>query len=95
MSPDGMTAGELGSALGLTSGATTIAIDRLVAAGYADRERDPSDARRRLVRLRHEGTARLREQYAEIDERVDAAISALTPAEREAVATFLQAVSRE
>ena len=44
-----MTAGQLATTIGLTSGATTTAIDRLERAGYVHRQPDPSDRRRVLV----------------------------------------------
>src|SRR5688572_4875264 len=44
-----MSAGQLASAIGLTSGATTTAIDRLQRAGYVQRRADPTDRRRVLV----------------------------------------------
>lgn len=43
---DGMTAGELASASGLTSGAVTGVLDRLERTGYARRVRSESDRRR-------------------------------------------------
>ena len=46
-----VTAGRLAEATGLTSGATTTAIDRLERAGFARRLRDPADRRRVLVEL--------------------------------------------
>ncbi len=51
---ESMTAGQLGAMLGLTSGATTRLIDRLVAGGLARRVDDPTDRRR--VRVAHTGT---------------------------------------
>jgi DNA-binding MarR family transcriptional regulator len=44
-----MTSGELGKRLGLTTGAATRAIDRLVLAGYARRTSDPKDRRRVVI----------------------------------------------
>jgi DNA-binding MarR family transcriptional regulator len=44
-----MTAGRLAELTGLTTGAITGVIDRLERAGYARRERDPSDRRRVIV----------------------------------------------
>jgi DNA-binding MarR family transcriptional regulator len=41
-----VTAGQLAAESGLTTGAVTIVIDRLAAAGYAQRERDPNDRRK-------------------------------------------------
>jgi DNA-binding MarR family transcriptional regulator len=42
----GVTAGELASEAGLTTGAITGVVDRLERAGYATRQRDPDDRRR-------------------------------------------------
>ncbi len=44
-------AGRLGDAVGLTTGALTIAVDRLDRAGYVQRRADPTDRRRILVDL--------------------------------------------
>ena len=53
-----MSAGALASAVGLTSGATTTAIDRLERAGYAHRRSDPTDRRRVLIEASEEGAQR-------------------------------------
>lgn len=45
------TPGELAAALGLSTGAVTTMVDRLEAANYVQRERDPVDRRRVLVEL--------------------------------------------
>jgi DNA-binding MarR family transcriptional regulator len=45
------SAGELARATGLTSGAVTALIDRLERAGYLERIDDPTDRRRREVRI--------------------------------------------
>jgi len=50
-----MSAGQLASAIGLTSGATTTAIDRLERAGYVHRRNDPNDRRRVLVVASEDG----------------------------------------
>ncbi|MEU4392800.1 MarR family transcriptional regulator [Kribbella sp. NPDC023855] len=42
-------AGRLAEELGLTTGGTTFAVDRLEAAGFVRRERDPKDRRRVIV----------------------------------------------
>jgi DNA-binding MarR family transcriptional regulator len=82
----GMTAGELARAAGLTSGAVTAVIDRLEAAGLAQRVHDPADRRR----VRIESTARLwevteqligplvQESQALIDELSDSEIARFT-----------------
>jgi DNA-binding MarR family transcriptional regulator len=46
-----MTAGELARATGLTTASITGVVDRLEEAGYVNRERDPHDRRRVVVRL--------------------------------------------
>lgn len=46
-----MTAGQLASASGLTTGAVTAVVDRLERSGYARRVADPEDRRRVLVEL--------------------------------------------
>jgi DNA-binding MarR family transcriptional regulator len=49
-----ITAGRLAHETGLTTGAVTGVIDRLVRAGYAGREEDPADRRKVLVALNME-----------------------------------------
>jgi DNA-binding MarR family transcriptional regulator len=53
-----MSAGQLATTIGLTSGATTTAIDRLERAGYAHRRGDPTDRRRVLVEASEDGAHR-------------------------------------
>jgi DNA-binding MarR family transcriptional regulator len=45
-----MTAGELAKVMGITTGAMTIAIDRLERAGFAVRENDPNDRRKVIIK---------------------------------------------
>lgn len=47
-----LTPGELGQRLGLTSGAVTALVDRLLVAGLVDRTPDPTDRRRWQIVLR-------------------------------------------
>jgi DNA-binding MarR family transcriptional regulator len=47
-----VTAGTIGRHTGLTTGAVTGLMDRLEKAGYVGRDRDPSDRRKVVVRLR-------------------------------------------
>lgn len=47
-----LTPGELGHRLGLTSGAVTALVDRLLGAGLVDRTPDPNDRRRWQIALR-------------------------------------------
>src|SRR6476619_8108967 len=59
------TAGALAEATGLTTGAMTVALDRLERAGYARRVRDGGDRRRVLVELTPELNSRAGEFYGE------------------------------
>jgi DNA-binding MarR family transcriptional regulator len=52
---DGATASELGRKLGVSKQAAGKTVDRLEALGYAHRVDDPTDARRKLVRLTPRG----------------------------------------
>ena len=58
-----LSAGELATASGLTTGAVTTVLDRLEAVGYARRERDVDDRRRVLVDVTEEVRAAARELY--------------------------------
>ena len=62
------SAGELAEATGLTSGAVTALIDRLERAGYVIRELDPSDRRRRYVRIREEAIRPIEAVYEPMQE---------------------------
>ncbi|MEU5911131.1 MarR family transcriptional regulator [Micromonospora sp. NPDC047527] len=66
---DGTTATELGQRLGISKQAAGKTVDRLVAVGYLERADDPSDARRRLVRVTPRGADGLR-RSAEIFDRL-------------------------
>ena len=84
------TAGELAAAAGLSPGAATTAIDRLVAAGYARRTADAQDRRRVIV----EPTATARKRAGEIWDPVGQEsfrrLSAHTPEELEVIRAFLE-----
>lgn len=64
-----MSAGRLASVIGLTTGATTTAIDRLERAGYVRRRNDPDDRRRVLVVASEDGA---RQAFALFDDLLDA-----------------------
>ncbi|MET8755704.1 MarR family winged helix-turn-helix transcriptional regulator [Streptomyces sp. NPDC004667] len=53
--PRGATASDVGRRLGVSKQAAGKTVDRLLAAGYAERTDDPADARRKLVRLTPRG----------------------------------------
>ena len=73
-----LTAGQLAEATGLTTGSVTVMIDRLEKAGYVQRERDPTDRRRVIVRPLTERIERdIAPLYASIGERMGASDRAL------------------
>jgi DNA-binding MarR family transcriptional regulator len=68
-----VTAGRLAEMTGLTSGAMTVALDRLERAGYARRVRDGADRRRVLVELTPRAlrdASRFYAEHAELAERL-------------------------
>lgn len=86
---DGLTPGQLGDRMMLTSGAITALADRLEQLGWLTREPHPSDRRStvlRLTRKARETADRIFDPFA--GEMVDAAAD-LSPAERAACRHFL------
>ncbi len=84
-----LTPGRLGEALGLSSGATTAAIDRLERAGHLRRTRESAD--RRVVHLRYgePGMALAVEFFGPLGRRSDAVMDEFSDAELETVRRFL------
>ncbi|WP_371528584.1 MarR family transcriptional regulator [Streptomyces sp. NBC_01283] len=64
----GTSASEVGRRLGVSKQAAGKTIDRLITLGYAERTDDPSDARRKLIRLTPHGIDALRRSAAVFDE---------------------------
>lgn len=64
----GASASEVGRGLGVSKQAAGKTIDRLITLGYAERTDDPSDARRKLIRLTPHGIDALRRSAAIFDE---------------------------
>jgi DNA-binding MarR family transcriptional regulator len=60
------SAGQLAEVLGLTTGAITGVVDRLVSAGFVARESDPSDRRRVIVRPLADQTRRIDDLFAPV-----------------------------
>ncbi len=84
-----LTPGRLGEAIGLSSGATTAAIDRLERAGHLRRTRESSD--RRVVHLRYgePGMALAVEFFGPLGRRSDEVMAGFSDAELETVRRFL------
>lgn len=85
------TAGWLGEALGLTSGAVTAVVDRLERSGHVRRVRDQHDRRRVILENSPEGQ-RLTDQYfAPIKRQSEEVMDQFTSAELEVVSRYLGA----
>lgn len=84
-----VSAGELASATGLTSGAVTALIDRLERAGYVARVDDPADRRRVLVRIRKGSIGDIEKAYAPLQKRMFGLWSQYSAADLEVIADFL------
>ncbi|MFF5975528.1 MarR family winged helix-turn-helix transcriptional regulator [Streptomyces sp. NPDC012769] len=66
-SPHGSTASDIGRRLGVSKQAAGKTVDRLLTLGYAERADDPTDARRKLVRLTPHGVDALTRSAAVFD----------------------------
>lgn len=72
---DGVAAGDLARATGLTTGAVTGVIDRLEKAGFARRAADPLDRRRVLVQPTADVQQRIAPLYAPMERFADDALA--------------------
>jgi len=84
-----MTSGELARRTGLTPGAITGIVDRLLAHGYVTRDQDPADRRRTIIRVTAAhppeiaaAFAALRDEFSGFDQRY-------TPAEAAAITDWV------
>lgn len=89
----GVTPGELGHRLGLTSGGVTALTGRLIDAGYVRRERHPSDGRMRVLGATEAGVAFLEAHVEPVLDVADAALSSLSDADAELLADVLELVA--
>jgi DNA-binding MarR family transcriptional regulator len=86
----GMTAGRLATEAHLSPAAMTTAIERLEAAGYADRTRDEADRRRVLVAATDHAMERLQEIYGPLEQFGTARLAKYTRSELETIRDFLR-----
>jgi DNA-binding MarR family transcriptional regulator len=89
----GLTPGELGHRLGLTSGGVTALTGRLIEAGYVARDLHPGDGRTRLLTITLEGSERLHEHMAPVKEPVDEGLAGVPADEAEVVVRVLSALA--
>jgi DNA-binding MarR family transcriptional regulator len=80
--------------LGLTSGAVTALVDRLERVGWVTRSRHPTDRRSVLVGLSEAAEHAGDDHVGAYHRRIRRAAQRLSPAERAAVARFLDEVTR-
>ncbi|ONM46255.1 MarR family winged helix-turn-helix transcriptional regulator [Nocardia donostiensis] len=83
-----MTTGRLADRLGLSASATTRAVDRLIAAGLAERVADESDRRRVLVRHTGRQPDGLEALLAGVQAPIGALIAGLDPTQRAGLAAY-------
>ena len=89
-----MTAGQLGRTLGLTSGATTAAVDRLIESGFVDRRTQDQDRRRVYVCLNQANTKKLKATYEMIDKRLAHILDRYSEKDLQIVHSFLNALTQ-
>jgi DNA-binding MarR family transcriptional regulator len=89
----GLTPGELGHRLGLTSGGVTALTGRLIDAGYVRRERHPYDGRMRVLGATEAGEDFLNAHVERVLDVADAALSGLLEAEAALLAEVLERVA--
>jgi len=89
----GLTPGELGHRLGLTSGGVTALTSRLIDAGHVRRERHPSDGRMRVLGATEAGAEFLEAHVEPVLDVAEAALSGLSDEDAALVAGVLGLVA--
>lgn len=84
----------LGAKVLLTSGSITTAIDRLERRGLVERGGDARDRRARIVHLTGAGRKLIRKLFAEHEQAMEKAVSALAPQERTLLIQSLRKLGR-
>jgi DNA-binding MarR family transcriptional regulator len=84
-----MTAGALAEAAGLTSGAVTGVVDRLEAAGFAERRADPLDRRKVVVCGAASAEARIAPLFEPMERAIFEALGSFDEPELKILLTFL------
>jgi DNA-binding MarR family transcriptional regulator len=89
-----MTAGQLAKAVGVSPGAATTVIDRLVAVGHVSREQNANDRRGVLVVPNPESVASAWGHLAPIIAMSESTINGMDQASQKAVVSYLEAMTR-
>lgn len=86
-----ITAAELATLTGLSTGAVTGVVGRLLRAGFVIREPDPRDGRKQMLTITAEARRRIGELFAEVtDETFDALLDGFDEAQLAAIAEFVR-----
>jgi DNA-binding MarR family transcriptional regulator len=85
----GVTPGELGERLSLTSGSVTALLDRLERLGWANRDRHPDDRRKIVVRLTGAGHEIAKSEIGPLEVVIERSASRLAARDRLIVERFL------
>lgn len=86
-----ITAGQLATEVGLTTGAVTAMVDRLESAGLLQRKRDPSDRRKVLIEMTDEAKQITTEIYGQMAQATAPFISQLTDRDLVTLISFFYA----
>jgi len=89
----GLTPGELGHRLGLTSGGVTALTGRLIDAGYVRREHHPSDGRMRVLGATDAGVELLSAHVEPVRDVAEAALSGVSDEDASLLADVLELVA--
>jgi DNA-binding MarR family transcriptional regulator len=89
----GLTPGQLGQALSLTSGSVTALLDRLERLGWTTRERHPDDRRKVVVRLTDTAEAVGEEEIGPLVMAVLSAAGRFSKRDQQTIARFLASAS--
>jgi DNA-binding MarR family transcriptional regulator len=89
----GVTLGEVADHLALPRSSASVLVKDLARRGFVRRARDRADERRLALRLTAEGARRVAADSALDPDRLDAALAALGPAERDALVRALERVA--
>jgi DNA-binding MarR family transcriptional regulator len=87
-----LTPSDLAARLGVTTAASTLVVDRLVALGHVERHRHASDRRKIVVVPSRSSVERAIDELMPVIAGVAGLVDDLAPAERELVAGFLERV---
>lgn len=90
-----MSMKDLSKALGVTTGTTTVTVDRLEKGGYALRDRSENDRRSYIIRLTEKGEEAYRDHHSHHMNLADEIASILSEEEVRSLVGILRKINRE